>query len=120
MPSDRKKKQAALKKNPSRASIKSEASEVGAVENSSDNVDTLASALEEAKLNDRSCTGVLGSHPQSRDVHFISFGLLYHGHELLSDTTLELNYGRWAVQVGSHVAWRATWRGFMQQCNRCA
>lgn len=44
--------------------------------------------------NGRSCTGVLGSHPQSRDVHIESFTLLYHGHDLLVDATLELNHGR--------------------------
>ena len=44
--------------------------------------------------HERSCTGVLASHPQSRDVHIDSFALLYHGHELLMDTRLELNFGR--------------------------
>jgi ATP-binding cassette subfamily F protein 2 len=44
--------------------------------------------------HERSCTGVLASHPQSRDVHIESFTLLYHGHELLADTRLELNFGR--------------------------
>lgn len=44
--------------------------------------------------NGRSCTGVLASHPQSRDVQIDSFTLLFHGHELLADTRLELNYGR--------------------------
>jgi ATP-binding cassette subfamily F protein 2 len=44
--------------------------------------------------NGRSCTGVLASHPQSRDIHIDSFTLLYHGHMLLEDTRLELNYGR--------------------------
>jgi ATP-binding cassette subfamily F protein 2 len=42
----------------------------------------------------RSTTGVLASHPQSRDIQIDSFTLLYHGHELLTDTRLELNYGR--------------------------
>lgn len=45
--------------------------------------------------NGRSCTGVLTSHPQSRDVHIDSFTLLFHGHDLLVDARLELNYGRW-------------------------
>ncbi|KAL6753118.1 P-loop containing nucleoside triphosphate hydrolase protein [Haematococcus lacustris] len=44
--------------------------------------------------NGRSCTGVLASHPQSRDLHVHSFTLLYHGHELLVDASLELNHGR--------------------------
>lgn len=42
----------------------------------------------------RSTTGILSSHPQSRDVQIDSFTLLYHGHELLQDSKLELNYGR--------------------------
>ena len=41
---------------------------------------------DEAATNARSTTGVLTSHPQSRDVHFESFSLLYYGHELLQDT----------------------------------
>ncbi len=44
--------------------------------------------------NGRSCTGVLSSHPESRDVHISSFTLLYHGHQLLVDAELELNFGR--------------------------
>lgn len=31
---------------------------------------------------------------QSRDIHLESFTLLFHGHELLADAKLELNYGR--------------------------
>lgn len=31
---------------------------------------------------------------QSRDIHLESFTLLFHGHELLTDAKLELNYGR--------------------------
>lgn len=45
-------------------------------------------------LNSRTTTGVLTSHPQSRDVQMESVSLLFHGHELLQDTKLELNYGR--------------------------
>eukprot|EP00775_Hariotina_reticulata_P008963 gene8963-9138_t len=42
----------------------------------------------------RSCTGVLVSHPQSRDIQIDSFTLLFHGHDLLHDSRLELNFGR--------------------------
>jgi hypothetical protein len=48
----------------------------------------------------RSCTGVLANHPMSRDIHIDSFTVLYHGHELLADTRLELNYGRSVATVG--------------------
>lgn len=42
----------------------------------------------------RSCTGVLTSHPDARDVHIDSVTLTFHGVELLKDTRLELNCGR--------------------------
>ena len=41
-----------------------------------------------------SCTGVLASHPESRDVHIENLSITFHGVELLSDTRLELNCGR--------------------------
>lgn len=58
------------------------------------NGNAMQGEMENLGLNDRSTTGVLTSHPQSRDIHFESFTLLFHGHELLQDATLELNYGR--------------------------
>jgi hypothetical protein len=103
-PSDSKKKKAAMKKAGSKASLKGVASagQLSEAENSAVNggldVNGMAAALAEFELNDRSTTGVLTSHPQSRDIHFESFSLLFHGHELLTDTRLELNYGRWALQ----------------------
>uniref|UniRef100_A0AAR2JWA7 ATP-binding cassette sub-family F member 2 n=1 Tax=Pygocentrus nattereri TaxID=42514 RepID=A0AAR2JWA7_PYGNA len=42
----------------------------------------------------RAVTGVLASHPNSTDVHISSLSLTFHGQELLSDTSLELNSGR--------------------------
>ena len=47
-----------------------------------------------------SCTGVLDSHFQSRDIHISNFSLTFHGAELLTDTKLELNYGRRYGLVG--------------------
>ncbi len=90
--SDSKKKKAAAKKGGKALKGSASASQLSEAENSAAN--GLAGALEEFALNDRSTTGVLTSHPQSRDIHFDSFTLLYHGHELLTDTRLELNYGR--------------------------
>ena len=57
-------------------------------------VQTSADEPADLGLNDRATTGVLTSHPQSRDIHFEQFTLLFHGHELLADAKLELNYGR--------------------------
>jgi ATP-binding cassette subfamily F protein 2 len=45
-------------------------------------------------LSERTCTAVLTSHPLSRDIHIESLSLTFHGHDLLLDTDLELNYGR--------------------------
>lgn len=42
----------------------------------------------------RSVTGVLASHPESRDLHIHNLSLLFHGVELLMDSKLELNVGK--------------------------
>ena len=42
----------------------------------------------------RSCTGVLASHPDSRDVHLNQMTITFHGAELVQDTSVELNCGR--------------------------
>ena len=42
----------------------------------------------------RSVTGVLASHPDSRDVHIHNLSVLFHGVELLMDSKLELNVGK--------------------------
>ena len=84
-----------LKKSESKASIGG--SEAGNGNGSSvmtSAVNSVAENLDKMGVNDRSTTGVLTSHPQSRDIHFESFTLLFHGHELLADSKLELNYGR--------------------------
>ena len=41
----------------------------------------------------RAVVGVLGSHPDSRDLHVHGLTVHYYSHELLSDAKLELNYG---------------------------
>lgn len=53
------------------------------------------------EASDRTVTGVLTSHPQSRDIQVESVTLLFHGHQLLEDTKLELNYGRCALKSPS-------------------
>ena len=42
----------------------------------------------------RSVAGVLASHPDSRDVHLNQMTITFHGAELLTDTSVELNCGR--------------------------
>eukprot|EP01025_Chloroclados_australasicus_P044783 TRINITY_DN487_c0_g1_i1.p1 TRINITY_DN487_c0_g1~~TRINITY_DN487_c0_g1_i1.p1 ORF type:complete len:629 (-),score=93.69 TRINITY_DN487_c0_g1_i1:431-2317(-) len=120
MPSDAKKKRAASKKAKAQAKLSSKTDErdpkaieeeEGASssnaaalaqqegEDSVNGVDTeieagLLQMKEEIQQSNLACTGVLESHQLSRDVHVINFTLLFHGHQLLEDTKLELNHGR--------------------------
>lgn len=105
MVSDAKKKKAAAKKvNVLKNIVKNETA-ANKVAEEAENINSNGQAtaadgtpldkqLEEMVLSERTCTGILTSHPQSRDIQFENFSLLFHGHELISDTNLELNYGR--------------------------
>ena len=106
MVSDAKKKKAAAKKvNVLKNIVKNEAAAnkvAEEAENISSNGQTdgatpIEQQMEDMVLSERTCTGILTSHPQSRDVQFENFSLLFHGHELISDTNLELNYGRYVA-----------------------
>ena len=96
--SDSKKKRAAAKKAKAPggpAATAKDASSPNENEAPANGVHELAKQIEEVDIsNERSCTSILTSHPQSRDIHLESFTLLFHGHELLVDTDLELNFGR--------------------------
>ena len=98
--SDSKKKRAAAKKAKApggAAAPPKDASSPNENEAPANGVHELAKQVEDADIsNERSCTSILTSHPQSRDIHLESFTLLFHGHELLVDTDLELNFGRCA------------------------
>ena len=98
MVSDAKKKKAAAKKKGQAVATGKGAEAMEAIE------EDLKAQLENGDANggvyedtttDRACTGVLGSHPQSRDIHIDSFSLLFHGHELIQDSTVQLNFGRY-------------------------
>ncbi|KAH7404179.1 hypothetical protein KP509_15G013900 [Ceratopteris richardii] len=54
----------------------------------------VADEMASMQITDRTCTGVLASHPQSRDIHIESLSVTFHGHDLIVDSSLELNYGR--------------------------
>jgi len=55
-----------------------------------------------AKLSTRTCTGVLASQEASRDIKIFGFSLTFYGKELISDTMLELNYGRRYGLIGQN------------------
>jgi len=55
-------------------------------------VAALTDGLAKTQLNYRTCTGVLSSRPQDRDVKITAFSLSYHGKVLIAETELELKY----------------------------
>ncbi|KAK9798574.1 hypothetical protein WJX73_000569 [Symbiochloris irregularis] len=97
--SEAKKKRAAAKKEKQAAvnghqPPSAKATPNGSANSSAVDLAKLENGVDALAVSDRSCTGILTSHPQSRDIHFENFSLLFHGHELLQDGDLELNYGR--------------------------
>ncbi|CAN3373288.1 hypothetical protein DIURU_005213 [Diutina rugosa] len=59
-------------------------------------------------ISDRVVTGVLESLETSRDIKLSSVSLLFHGKVLLTDTTLELNYGRRYGLLGENGCGKST------------
>jgi len=59
-------------------------------------VNGIAAEVEQLYLcsDRRAVTGVLGSHPDSRDIQLLQLSITFHGVELLTDTKLDLNNGR--------------------------
>eukprot|EP00249_Psilotum_nudum_P023106 c28752_g1_i1 orf=683-2476(-) len=87
-----KKAAAAAKRGSKSASASTTAPKVEEVQNGS--VSNLSNEMGALQITDRTCTGVLASHPLSRDIHIESLSVTFHGHELIVDSHLELNYGR--------------------------
>lgn len=56
----------------------------------------------------RSCTGVLSSREQARDIQIHNFSLTLHGMELVKDSTIELNYGRRYGLIGFNGSGKST------------
>ncbi|GLT65037.1 hypothetical protein SLA2020_374910 [Shorea laevis] len=104
MVSDASKKKAAQKKAAAAAkrggkaaaaasSSKAAAAAAAAVD-SQNGADKLSEGVGSLQISDRTCTGVLCSHPLSRDIRIESLSVTFHGHDLIVDSMLELNYGR--------------------------
>uniref|UniRef100_A0A5B6ZWU0 ABC transporter domain-containing protein n=2 Tax=Davidia involucrata TaxID=16924 RepID=A0A5B6ZWU0_DAVIN len=97
MVSDASKKKAAAKKAAAAAKRGGKAaasSKAADAQNGGGGVDSLANGVGAIQISDRNCTGVLCSHPLSRDIRIESLSLTFHGHDLIVDSELELNYGR--------------------------
>ncbi|KAL0709923.1 hypothetical protein Bca4012_016901 [Brassica carinata] len=95
MVSDASKKKAAQKKAAAAAKRGGKAAAASkSAATSSNGVDSLSSGVDALQISDRTCTGILCSHPQSRDIRIESLSVTFHGHDLVVDSMLELNYGR--------------------------
>lgn len=68
----------------------------------------LTEQMDKHGLSDRVTTGVLASLPASRDVKINSASLVFHGKVLITDTTLELNYGRRYGLLGENGCGKST------------
>ncbi|XP_027340761.1 ABC transporter F family member 1 [Abrus precatorius] len=96
MVSDASKKKAAQKKAAAAAKRggKAAAAAASSKTTSEKAADKLADGIGDIQISDRTCTGVLCSHPLSRDIRIESLSVTFHGHDLIVDSDLELNYGR--------------------------
>nr|BAA94511.1 ABC transporter homolog [Populus nigra] len=75
-------------------SSKTAAATAAASDSQNEGVDKLSNGFGALQISDRTCTGVLCSHPLSRDIRIESLSVTFHGHDLIVDSELELNYGR--------------------------
>lgn len=71
-------------------------------------VKKLTEQLDKHGLSDRVTTGVLASLAASRDVKINSVSLVFHGKVLITDTMLELNYGRRYGLLGENGCGKST------------
>jgi ATP-binding cassette, subfamily F, member 2 len=71
-------------------------------------VQKLTAQLDKHGISDRVTTGVLASLAASRDVKITSASLVFHGKVLITDTTLELNFGRRYGLLGENGCGKST------------
>ena len=71
-------------------------------------VEKLTSQMDKHGLSDRVTTGVLSSLESSRDAKVTSASLVFHGKVLITDSTLELNYGRRYGLLGENGCGKST------------
>lgn len=73
-----------------------------------DEVNRLATQMDEYGISDRVTTGVLSSVKSSKDVKITSVSLVFHGRVLITDSTLELSYGRRYGLLGENGCGKST------------
>lgn len=75
---------------------------------SGQDIEKMLADLEIRNAEARSSTGVLASHPQSRDIKIDQLTLTFYGGELLADTRLELTYGHKYGLIGLNGSGKST------------
>jgi len=80
----------------------------GSYENGNDDVESVTSKFAAMKAHHRSVVGSLSSRQDSRDIKIESITLTFHGKELLTDATLELNYGNRYGLIGPNGSGKST------------
>ena len=73
-----------------------------------DEVKRLADQMDEHGISDRVTTGVLSSISSSKDVKITSTSLVFHGRVLVTDSTLELTFGRRYGLLGENGCGKST------------
>ncbi|KAJ3527445.1 hypothetical protein NM208_g10698 [Fusarium decemcellulare] len=73
-----------------------------------DEVKRLADQMDKHGISDRVTTGVLSSTPTSKDVKITSTSLVFHGRVLITDSTLELSFGRRYGLLGENGCGKST------------
>lgn len=73
-----------------------------------DEIKRLEQQMDKHGLSDRVTTGVLASLKQSRDVKLSSVSLVFHGRVLITDTVMELTYGRRYGLLGENGCGKST------------
>lgn len=71
-------------------------------------VNRLAQQMDEHGISDRVTTGVLASVASSKDVKITSTSLVFHGRVLITDSTMELSYGRRYGLLGENGCGKST------------
>lgn len=71
-------------------------------------VQRLTEQMDKYGISDRVTTGVLSSVASSRDVKITSTSLVFHGRVLITDSTLELNFGRRYGLLGENGCGKST------------
>ncbi|KAI6778588.1 ATP-binding cassette sub-family F member 2 [Emericellopsis cladophorae] len=71
-------------------------------------IDRLASQMDKHGISDRVTTGVLSSVASSKDVKITSVSLVFHGRVLITDSTMELSFGRRYGLLGENGCGKST------------